>query len=252
MAGHNKWSSIKHRKGAQDKARSKVFTKIIRELVVAAKMGGSDPEMNPRLRTAIQKAKSSNMPNDTLNKAIKRGAGELEGAEYVEGTYEGYGPNGVGIIVEVLTDNKNRTAADVRHIFSKHGGALGSPGSVAYNFERIGQLVFSRDLGSEDDFMEHVLESGADDLILEDVDSYEVVCQPENFQVVQDYFMGQEIETIEAGVVHKAKVKVNLQGDDVLTMLKILTALEDNDDVQEVFSSFEASNHDLELAMDKL
>ena len=252
MAGHNKWSSIKHRKGAQDKARSKVFTKIIRELVVAAKMGGSDPEMNPRLRTAIQKAKSSNMPNDTLNKAIKRGAGELDGADYVEGTYEGYGPNGVGIIVEVLTDNKNRTAADVRHIFSKHGGALGSPGSVAYNFERIGQLVFSNKLGSEDDFMEHVLESGADDLISEGTESYEVVCQPENFQSVQDYFIGREIETLEAGVVYKAKVKVSLQGDDVLTMLKILTALEDNDDVQEVFSSFEATDQDMELAMDKL
>ncbi len=252
MAGHNKWSSIKHRKGAADKARSKVFTKIIRELVVASKMGGSDPEMNPRLRTAIQKAKSSNMPNDTLNKAIKRGAGELEGAEYTEGTYEGYGPNGVGIIVEVLTDNKNRTAADVRHIFSKHGGSLGSPGSVAYNFERIGQFLFARDLGSEDDFMEHVLESGADDLLLEDGESYEVVCQPENFQLVQDYFMQKEVDALEAGVVYKPKLKVNLEGDDVTKMIKMLSALEDNDDVQEVFSSFEASQDDMEAAMDKL
>lgn len=252
MAGHNKWSSIKHRKGAQDKARSKVFTKIIRELVVAAKMGGSDPEMNPRLRTAIHKAKGSNMPNDTLNKAIKRGAGELEGTEYVEGVYEGYGPSGVGIIVEVLTDNKNRTAADVRHIFSKHGGALGAPGSVAYNFDRIGQLVFSRELGSEEEFMDHVLESGAEDLLLQDSETYEVVCPPENFQIVQDYFIERKIETLEAGVIFKAKLKVNLQGDDVVTMLKILTALEDNDDVQEVFSSFEASDDDMETAMDKL
>ena len=252
MAGHNKWSSIKHRKGAQDKARSKVFTKIIRELVVASKMGGSDPEMNPRLRTAIQKAKSSNMPNDTLNKAIKRGAGELDGAEYVEGTYEGYGPNGVGIIVEVLTDNKNRTAADVRHIFSKHGGSLGSPGSVSYNFERIGQFLFARELGSEDDFMEHVLESGADDLLLGDEESYEVVCQPENFQLVQDYFIQKDVDAVEAGVVYKAKLKVNLEGDDVTKMIKMLSALEDNDDVQEVFSSFEASQADMEAAMDKL
>ena len=242
MAGHNKWSSIKHRKGAADKARSKVFTKIIRELVVASKMGGSDPEMNPRLRTAIQKAKSSNMPNDTLNKAIKRGAGELEGAEYIEGTYEGYGPNGVGIIVEVLTDNKNRTAADVRHIFSKHGGSLGSPGSVAYNFERIGQFLFARDLGSEDDFMEHVLESGADDLLLEDEESYEVVCQPENFQLVQDYFMQKEVDALEAGVVYKPKLKVNLEGDDVTKMIKMLSALEDNDDVQSLSFNFQVSD----------
>ena len=144
-----------------------------------------------------------------------------------------------------MTDNKNRTAADVRHIFSKHGGSLGSPGSVAYNFERIGQFVFSRELGNEDDFMEHVLESGADDLLLEDEESYEVVCQPENFQSVQDYFIQKEVEAIDAGVVYKAKLKVNLEGDDVTKMIKMLSALEDNDDVQEVFSSFEASQDDM-------
>jgi len=252
MAGHNKWSSIKHRKGAQDKARSKVFTKLIRELVTAARMGGSDPDMNPRLRTAIQKSKAANMPNDTLHKAIKRGAGELDGDDYEEGLYEGYGPNGVGILVEVLTDNKNRTAADIRHIFTKQGGSLGSPGSVAYNFERVGQLIFNRDQGDEDSFMEHVLEAGADDMITEDEQTFEVVCSPDAFNDVQEYFEKAELTPVEADVVYRPNVKVSLSGDDVLKMMKILNALEDNDDVQNVFSSFDASDEEMEAAMERL
>jgi YebC/PmpR family DNA-binding regulatory protein len=252
MSGHSKWSTIKHKKGAKDKARSKVFTKLIRELTVAAKSGDPDPEMNPRLRLAIQRSKASNMPTDTIQKAVKRGAGDQDGADYVEGVYEGYGPGGVGLLVLVLTDNKNRTASDVRHIFSRYGGALGSPGSVAYNFNRVGQLMFSRDLGSEDDFMEHVLESGAEDLVLEDEEFFEVVCEAEQFHQVQGYFQSKNISPQEADLVYKPKTRVDLTGGDLVKMFKMLGALEDNDDVQNVFSSFDASEDDINEAMESL
>ncbi len=252
MSGHSKWSTIKHKKGAKDKARSKVFTKLIRELTVAAKSGDSDPEMNPRLRLAIQRAKAANMPTDTIQKAVKRGSGDQDGADYVEGVYEGDGPGGVGILVLVLTDNKNRTASDVRHIFSRYGGSLGSPGSVSYNFDRVGQLVFNRELGSEDDFMEHVLEAGAEDLIMEDEGSFEVVCEAEQFHQVQSYFQSKEIESQEADLVYKPKNKVELAGGDLLKMLKMLGALEDNDDVQNVFSNFDASEDEVSAAMEYL
>jgi YebC/PmpR family DNA-binding regulatory protein len=253
MSGHSKWSTIKHKKGAKDAARAKVFTKVQRELVVAAKQGGSDAEMNPRLRMAMQKAKGVNMPNDTMMRAIKRGAGELDGADYVEGNYEGYAPCGVGVLVEVLTDNKNRTAADIRHIFNKLGGSLGAPGSVSYNFDRVGQLVFERGDQTEDDFMEHVLESGAEDLITEDDEVFEVICEPENFETVKEYFDGQNIESQDAGVILKAKTPSKVEGaDNVVKVLKMINMLEDNDDVQNVYSTLEASNEDIEAAMDKL
>ncbi|MCJ8347508.1 YebC/PmpR family DNA-binding transcriptional regulator [bacterium] len=252
MSGHSKWSTIKHKKGANDKARAKVFTKLIREIVTAAKQGGSDSDINPRLRLAIQKAKQQNLPNDPLNRAIKRGAGELEGADYEEGMYEGYGPNGVGVLVEVLTDNRNRTAADIRHIFTKYGNALGSPGSVSYNFERIGQFIFPTNLGTEDEFMDHVLESGADDLITEDSEVFEVVCAQEDYETVGKYFETQELEASESGLIMSPKLKVDLAGDDVIKMLKLLDKLEDNDDVQNVYSSFEAKDEEMEKALEAM
>lgn len=252
MSGHSKWSTIKHKKGAKDKARSKVFTKLIRELTTAARNGEPDPTMNPRLRLAIQKAKSANMPNDTIDKAVKRGSGAADGDDFMEGMYEGYGPGGVGVIVEILTDNRNRTAADIRHIFSKHGGALGSPGSVSYNFTRVGQLIFSRNSGSEDDFMNHVLESGADDLVLDDETLFEVICAPEAFHEVSEYFRAREISSEEADLILKPNTRVSLEGQELLTMLKLLDALEDNDDVQKVFSSFDATEADMERALSQL
>jgi len=252
MSGHSKWSTIKHKKGAKDKARSKVFTKLIRELTTAARNGEPDPNMNPRLRLAIQKAKAANMPNDTIDKAVKRGSGSADGDDFTEGIYEGYGPGGVGVIVEILTDNKNRTASDIRHIFSKNGGSLGSPGSVSYNFTRVGQLIFSRGKGSEDEFMEHVLEAGADDLILEDENNFEVVCAPDSFHEVSEYFRTREIEPEESDLVLKPNTRVTLQGSELSTLLKLLDALEDNDDVQKVFSSFDASDSDMEQALSQL
>ena len=252
MSGHSKWSTIKHKKGAKDKARSKVFTKLIRELTTAARNGEPDPAMNPRLRLAIQKSKSANMPNDTIEKAIKRGSGAADGDDFTEGIYEGYGPGGVGVIVEILTDNKNRTASDIRHIFSKHGGSLGSPGSVSYNFSRVGQFIFARSKGSEDEFMDHVLEAGADDLLLEDEASFEVVCAPDAFHEVSEYFRTKQISSEEADLILKPNVKVALDGQELLTMLKLLDALEDNDDVQKVFSSFDATDADMERALSQL
>ncbi|PCJ20748.1 MAG: YebC/PmpR family DNA-binding transcriptional regulator [Candidatus Cloacimonadota bacterium] len=252
MSGHSKWSTIKHKKGANDKARAKVFTKLIREIVTAAKQGGSDSDINPRLRLAIQKAKQQNLPNDPLNRAIKRGAGELDGDDYEEGMYEGYGPNGVGLLVEVLTDNKNRTAADIRHIFTKYGNALGSPGSVSYNFERVGQFIFPVSLGSEDDFMEHVLESGAEDLISSDPEVHEVICAIEDYETVGKYFEEKELEASESDLIMQPKLKIDLSGEDVLKMLKLLDKLEDNDDVQNVYSSFEASDEEMEKALEAM
>lgn len=252
MSGHSKWSTIKHRKGAKDAARSRVFTRVQRELVVAAKSGGSDPEANARLRLAIQKAKSVNMPNDTLIRAIKRGAGEIEGDSYEEITYEGYATAGVGVLVEVLTDNRNRTAADVRHIFSKHGGSMGAPGSVSYNFERCGQLIFPRAEFTEDQFMEFVLESGAEDLILDDEESYEVICVSDSYVTVCEYFNEKKIEPEESGVILRPKVKSMVAGGDVLKVLKILNALEELDDVQNVFSTFETSDEDMSAALEQL
>ncbi|MBT3785653.1 YebC/PmpR family DNA-binding transcriptional regulator [bacterium] len=252
MSGHSKWSTIKHKKGAKDKARSKVFTKLIRELTTAARNGEPDPGMNPRLRLAIQKSKAANMPNDTIDKAVKRGSGSSDGDDFSEGTYEGYGPGGVGVIVEILTDNKNRTASDVRYIFSKHGGSLGSPGSVSYNFERTGQLIFSRDQGSEEEFMDHVLEAGADDLLLEDENVYEVICSPESFHSVLEYFQSKEMEAEESDVVMRPKTRITLQAADLSGLLKMLNALEENDDVQNVYSSFDASDNDMEKVLSQL
>jgi YebC/PmpR family DNA-binding regulatory protein len=252
MSGHSKWSTIRHKKGAKDAAKAKVFTRVQRELFVAAKSGGSDAETNSALRLAIQKAKSVNMPQDTMIRAIKRGAGEIEGETYEEGTYEGYAPCGVGVLVDVMTNNKNRTAADIRHIFSKMGGSLGAPGSVSYNFDRVGQLIFSRGDYSEDDFMEHVLESGAEDLITDDESIFEVVCAPEAYPQVKEYFDNQGIESDESGVVMLPKNKTNVQGEDVYKVMKMIVALEDNDDVQEVFSTIDASDEDMQAAMEKL
>lgn len=252
MAGHSKWANIKHRKGAADARRAKVFTKLIRELVSAARMGGGDADANPRLRLAIQKARSANMPKDTVDKAVKRGSGGGNEDNFEEGIYEGYGANGAGFMVEVLTDNKVRTAADVRRWFTKFGNGLGSPGSVGYNFDRVGQILVSRELMAEDALMEHVLESGAEDLLTDDEEQFEVLCAPENFNDVRDYFETNSIEVVESGVIMRPKTRVQVSGDDLVKMLKLVNALEDNDDVQNVYHNFDADENELQEAMERV
>ncbi|MBW7877301.1 MAG: YebC/PmpR family DNA-binding transcriptional regulator [Candidatus Cloacimonetes bacterium] len=250
MAGHSKWKQIKHKKGANDSKRAKIFTKLIRELVTATRQGGADPSMNSRLRLAIQKAKDANMPGDTLDKAIKRGSGDGEEENYEEMVYEGYGPGGAGLIVEVLTDNKNRTAADIRHIFSKYGGAMGAPGSVSYNFERVGQLFFAKSAYQEEFLMELVMDSGADDMRVEDEEYYEVNCAPEMFHSVREFFDEKQVNIEESGIVRRPKTKSRLTGDDLVKMFKLLNMMEDNDDVQEVYHNFDGDELEIQKIME--
>ena len=185
MAGHSKWANIQHRKGAQDKKRGKLFTKLIREITVAAKMGGADQDANPRLRMAIDKAKGQSMPKDNIERAIKRGAGDLDGAEYVELRYEGYGPGGAAVIVDCLTDNKNRTVAEIRHAFTKFGGNLGADGSVSYLFNKVGQLMYGPD-GDENEIMEAAIDAGAEDVLVEDDGSIDVLTEPGDYEAIRD------------------------------------------------------------------
>jgi YebC/PmpR family DNA-binding regulatory protein len=238
MAGHSKWANIKHKKAASDAKRGKIFTRLIKEITVAAKMGGSDVSSNPRLRLAVDKAYDNNMPKDTIERAIKRGAGELEGANYEEIRYEGYGPNGVAVIVDAMTDNRVRTAADVRHAFSKHGGNLGTDGSVAFLFKHCGQIVFEPG-ADENVIMEAAIDAGADDVITNDDDSIEVVTDPYQFVTIKDALVAKGLTPSFAEVGMVPATPVELQGEDAEKMQKLIDALESLDDVQEVFTSAE-------------
>ncbi len=243
MAGHSKWANIKHKKAAQDAKRGKIFTKIIKEIMVAAREGGGDPDMNPRLRLVIQKAKEANMPNDNIERAIKKGTGELEGVNYTEMTYEGYGPAGVAIMLDILTDNKNRTAAEIRNIFSKNGGNLGETGCVNWIFERKGMIMVDGSKYSEDELMDHVLEAGADDL-KRDNDMFVIYTSPEDFtQVVENLKQNVEYENAEVTMEPSNTVKVT--GDEVEKLMKLVDALEDSDDVQNVYSNFDIDDEEL-------
>lgn len=244
MSGHSKWSSIKHKKAAKDAKRGKVFTKLIKEITVAARMGGGDPAANPRLRTAVTTAKSQSMPNDNIERAIKKGTGELEGAEILELTYEGYGPGGMAVIVEAMTDNKNRTVADVRHLFSKHNGNLGDSGCVAFMFDRVGHIrIVGEDVGEEAVF-EVAAEAGADDVRAED-GGVLVVTPFEKLENVRSACeaAGLNIESAEA--VLEPKSTVSLAGSDASTALRLLDALEEHDDVQRVSANFEIDDEEL-------
>jgi YebC/PmpR family DNA-binding regulatory protein len=247
MAGHSKWANIKHRKGAQDAKRGKIFTKIIKELTVAARIGGGDPDSNPRLRTAVDKAKQANMPKDNVDRAIKKGTGDLDGVSYEEGIFEGYGPGGVALIVEFLTDNRTRTVADVRHIFSKYGGNLGVSGSVAFLFDRKGLISFSAD-NDFDQVFEAALEAGAED-VKDEGDAYEVFTEPGDFIEVRDNMTenGLQWETAEVSMIPQNQVQ--LDGKPAETMLKLMDALEDNDDVQNVYANFDISEEELAKIM---
>jgi YebC/PmpR family DNA-binding regulatory protein len=245
MSGHNKWSSIKHRKGAQDAKRGKIFTKIIREITVAVKEGGKDPDINNRLRTALEKARGANMPKDTLQNAIKRGAGELSGVNYESFSYEGYGPGGVAVMVDILTDNKNRTAADVRHTFAKHGGNLGENGCVGWLFDRKGSITIKSEGLDEDTLMDIVLEAGADDIVNND-DEFEVLTEPSSLENVKKALTEKGIEYESAELTMIPQNTVKLDGKDAAKMLKLIDDLEDNDDVQNVYSNFEIDDEVLE------
>ena len=236
MAGHSKWANIQHRKKAQDAKRGKIFTRLIREITVAAREGGGDPEANPRLRLAIDKANAANVPKDNIERAIKKATGELEGASYEELRYEGYAPGGVAVMVDCLTDNRNRTVAAVRHAFTKHGGNLGTDGSVAYLFEKKGVISFAPGT-SEDEVMEPALEAGAEDIVSEDDGSLEVLTSPEDFEAVRDALRTAGLEYAEAEVTQRASVLVDLDLDTGQKVLKFLDMLEDLDDTQDVWSN---------------
>ncbi len=241
MAGHSKWANIKHKKAATDAKRGKIFTRLIKEITVAARLGGADPSMNPRLRLAIDKAYSQNMPKDTIERAAKRGAGDLEGVNYEEIRYEGYGINGAAVIVDCMTDNRVRTVADVRHAFSKYGGNLGTDGSVAFLFKHCGQLVFAPGT-DEDRLMEAALEAGAEDVVANDDGSLEVITGPYDFVTIKDALAKSGLKAELAEVTMKPAVEVDLSGDDALSMQKLLDALEGLDDVQEVYTSASIEN----------
>ncbi|ACT48990.1 YebC/PmpR family DNA-binding transcriptional regulator [Methylotenera mobilis] len=236
MAGHSKWANIQHRKGRQDAKRGKIFTKIIKEITVSARLGGGDPNMNPRLRAAVALAKEENMPSDNITRAIKKGTGELEGVSYEEIRYEGYGINGAAIIIDCLTDNKQRAVMDVRHALSKHGGNLGTDGSVAFMFKHCGSLVYEPGT-SEDKVMEVALEAGAEDVVTNDDGSIEVITPPADFIAVKEALEAAGLKAVMGEVTMKPDAEVVFTGDDAIKMQKILDALEDLDDVQDVYTS---------------
>jgi YebC/PmpR family DNA-binding regulatory protein len=236
MAGHSKWANIKHRKGAQDAKRGKIFTKLIKEIITAARIGGGDIDSNPRLRSAVMAAKAENMPKDNWERAIKKGTGELEGVNYEESSYEGYGPGGAAILVESLTDNKNRAVSEIRHAITKHGGNLGENGCVAYLFDKKGYLVVEKSVIGEDALMEAALEAGAED-VREDGDNWEVVTAPEDFEAVKDAMDAASIATIAAEVTMLPQTVVPLDADTAPKMIKLIDALEDCDDVQKVYTN---------------
>lgn len=247
MAGHSKWANIKHRKGAQDAKRGKIFTKLIKEITIAAKIGGGDLEANARLRLAVDKAKQANMPKDNIERAIKKGTGDLDGVIYEEGIFEGYGPGGVAVIVEFMTDNRTRTVADVRHAFTKYGGSLGVSGSVAFMFDRKGQIIFEE--GSDfDTIFEAALEAGAEDVKDED-GVIEVVTSPGDFETVRNALEEKGLAFQSAEVTMIPQTMTQVEGKQAQSLMKMIDVLEDNDDVQNVHANFDISDEEMESIM---
>ena len=247
MSGHSKWHTIKHKKGALDAKRGKLFTKLIREMTIAARIGGGDPDANPRLRTAVDKAKGSNMPADNITRAIKKGTGELEGTTYEELQLEGYGPGGVAILVEGTTDNRNRTVSEIRHIFTKHGGNLGGAGSVAYMFKPKGVISIAAEKTTEDKLMEIALDAGADDIQAESM-GFTVYTTPQGLEAVRAAILKAGIEPDEAEVKKVAENNITLEGAKAQQLLKLVEALDDNDDVQSVWDNSDISEKEMEEA----
>ncbi len=244
MSGHSKWSTIKRKKGALDAKRGKIFTKLIKEITIAAKQGGGDPDGNPRLRTAIQTAKGANMPQENITRAIAKGTGDLEGVNYEEGVYEGYGPNGVGILISVLTDNRNRTGAEVRHILTKNNGAMAEPNAVAWNFEKKGLFLISQEGVDEESLIELALEAGAYDLEPAD-ESFEIHTSPDAFESVREALEERDVQVESAELTMLPKSTVHLTGREAEQMLRLMEALEDNDDVQNIYANFDISEEQM-------
>ena len=248
MSGHSKWHTIKHKKGAADAKRGKVFTRIIKELTVAARHGGGDPEMNPRLRTVVADAKANNMPRENIDRAIRRGTGEEPGVTYDEVTYEAYGPGGVALLIETLTDNRNRTVGEIRHLLGKHAGNLAAENSVAWMFSRRGQILVEKGKIDEDELLSAALDAGADDMN-DDGSGWEVVCPPERFEVVRDAVKALGVEPESAAVAMVPQNYVKLVGREAQQMLKLMEAIEDHDDVQHVWANFDVEEKEIEASL---
>ena len=248
MSGHSKWHTIKHKKGAADAKRGKAFTRIIKELTVAARNGGGDPGTNPRLRTIIADAKANNMPRENIERAIRRGTGEEPGVSYEEITYEGYGPGGVALLIQSLTDNKNRTVGEIRHMLSKYNGNLAAENSVAWMFHRKGQVLVEKDKADEEKLLEAALEAGADDMG-DDGSVWEIVCPPDSFEGVRDAVKALGLEPASAEVAMIPQNYVKLTGKDASVMLKLMEALDDHDDVQHVWANFDIEDKEMEASL---
>ncbi len=249
MSGHSKWAQIKHKKAKTDLAKGKAFSKLIRLITVAARQGGGNPENNPRLRLVIQKAREMNMPQENIERAIKKGTGELEGVSYEEVTYEGYGPGGVAVMVEATTDNRNRTTAEIRHIFSKYGGSLGETGCVSWIFERKGLLSFEKGKVEEDEIMAVAIEAGAEDIRATET-TLDVLTAPDDFEKVKEAFDQSGLEYVVAQITMIPKTTVSLEGKQAQQLLNLIEALEDHDDVQEVYANFDIADEVLESLKD--
>jgi len=247
MSGHSKWSTIKRKKAANDAKRGKIFTRLLREVSISARLGGGDPDGNPRLRSAIQDARTNNVPNDNIDRAIKKGTGELEGVDYEEISYEGYGPGGVAVMVETMTDNRNRTVGEIRHLFSKHGGNLGENGCVSWIFDQRGYFVISRDAMDEESFMELALEIGAEDLTT-DGELYEIFTAPTDYIAVKEALDERGVTVEERQLAMIPQNSVDLDDENLPPTLRLLEALEDHDDVQNVWANFDADESALESA----
>jgi YebC/PmpR family DNA-binding regulatory protein len=247
MSGHSRWANIKHKKAKSDVKKGKVFTKLIKEVIVAAKMGGGDPDGNPRLRTAIDKAKASNVPSDNIERAVKKGAGEMDGIHYEEHVYEGYGPGGIAVLVSVTTDNKNRTASDVRHIFTKGGGRLGESGSVAWMFEKKGLFTFDMDSVSEEKLMDVAVDAGAEDVITNNEDKvFEVYSESSDFHKVKEVFDSKGLKYTLAEISMIPKNTIRIEGKAAEQVLRLMEELEEQDDVQDVYANFDIPREEME------
>ncbi|MBI2188137.1 MAG: YebC/PmpR family DNA-binding transcriptional regulator [Acidobacteria bacterium] len=248
MSGHSKWHTIKHKKGAADAKRGKVFTRIIKELTVAARNGGKDPDSNPRLRTIIAEAKANNMPRENIERAIRRGTGEEPGVQYEEVTYEGYGPGGVALMIQTLTDNKKRTVGEIRHLLDKHAGNLAAENSVAWMFSRKGEIIVEKGKIDEDKLLSAALDAGADDMN-DDGSAWEVVCAPEQFEAVRDAIKALGVEPASAQIAMIPQNYVKLVGKEAQQMLKLMEAIEEHDDVQHVWANFDVEEKEIEASL---
>jgi len=245
MSGHSKWHTIKHKKGAADAKRGKIFTRLIKELTVAARSGGGDPDMNPRLRTIVAEAKANNMPRENIERAIRRGTGEEPGVSYEEIMYEGYGPGGVALMIQTLTDNKNRTVGEIRHLLAKYNGNLAAENSVAWMFQRKGQVIVEKNKADEEQLLTIALDAGADDMN-DDGSAWEIVCAPESFDAVRDAVKAMGVEPASAEVAMVPQNYVKLTGKDAQQMLKLFEAVDDHDDVQHVWANFDIEEKEIE------